>query len=267
MLPLDIRQRKSSMKMVKIQPEIQSLQKRYANDPQNLQKKQQELMRREGVKPLAGCLPMLLQLPIFFAFFGALRVIAAEQTVALFLHAVNAGAEAVSLPQWLWVHNLWQADSGFVGVMPSAQEFLQFLNVNATYISPQTLSVLAQGGFITFGSEGLVVNTEFYNQVTSAILAANNISETTMNGWFILPILSGASMLLQQKMMTKSGAQMQQGKFMMYLFPIISVFICATSNTAFAIYWFVSNIYGVAQNGIIQWITTRKEKKKELSTT
>lgn len=83
LLPLDIRQRRSTRNMAKIQPELQEMQKRYANNPQLLQRKQRELQQKHGVKPMAGCLPLLLQLPIFFAFFGAMRVLASEQTIQL----------------------------------------------------------------------------------------------------------------------------------------------------------------------------------------
>ena len=99
MLPLDMRQKNSTRKMALIQPKIESLKKRYANNPQQLQKKQQELYKKEGVRPLAGCLPMLITLPIFFAFFGAMRVLAAEQTVSFVLNAQHIGEAAYNLPQ------------------------------------------------------------------------------------------------------------------------------------------------------------------------
>ena len=75
LLPLDLKQRNNQSKMSALGPEIQSLQKRYANNPQQLQKKQQELYRKMNVKPMLGCLPALIQLPILFAFFGAMRVL------------------------------------------------------------------------------------------------------------------------------------------------------------------------------------------------
>ena len=119
-LPLDLRQKNSARKMQMIQPKLQSLQKRYANNPQQLQKKQQELYKAEGVKPLAGCLPMLITLPIFFAFFGAMRVLETEQTISFILNAQHLGQQAYQLPQWLWVHNFWQPDSGLAPTMKTA---------------------------------------------------------------------------------------------------------------------------------------------------
>ena len=72
--PVDITQRVNSAKMQLINPEIQSLQKRYANNPQQVQLKLRELYKKYNVKPMAGCLPMILQLVlnhrrIFFSSF------------------------------------------------------------------------------------------------------------------------------------------------------------------------------------------------------
>ena len=76
LMPLDIKNRKGMRKMAQIQPELNKLQKKYANDKQKLQQKQQELMRKERYSPLSGCLPMLVQMPILFAMFGAMRALA-----------------------------------------------------------------------------------------------------------------------------------------------------------------------------------------------
>ena len=69
----DIKTRTSSTKMAAIQPEIQKLQKKYANDPQKLQKAQSKLMRERGVSMWGSCLPMLITMPLFFCFLAAFR--------------------------------------------------------------------------------------------------------------------------------------------------------------------------------------------------
>lgn len=263
MIPLDIKQKKSSRKMASIQPELQKLKKRYANDPQMMQKKQQELQKREGVSPLAGCLPMLIQLPIFFAFFGSLRVLASEQTIALIMQAIQNGVASVDLPNWLWVNNLWQPDSGFASILPMGEDFLKFLQGNMQYISPQQLSVLQGEGFLQFTSSGVVITPE-YDQFATAILDANNKLGFN-NGWFILPILAGVSMFVQQWVNNKLNPSMQQqqgGKMMLWLFPIMFVWLCITNNTAFSIYLVVANLYALGQLIVVNKILDTKEKKK-----
>ncbi len=71
-LPLTIKQTKSMQEMKRLQPKIKELQEKYKKDKQKLQ---QEIMKFYGehkVNPLAGCLPLLLQLPIMFALFRVL---------------------------------------------------------------------------------------------------------------------------------------------------------------------------------------------------
>jgi YidC/Oxa1 family membrane protein insertase len=60
-------------KMQKIQPELKELQKKYKDDKQKLQQETMEFYKKNNVNPLAGCLPLLLQMPVFFALFQALR--------------------------------------------------------------------------------------------------------------------------------------------------------------------------------------------------
>ncbi|MDO5301410.1 MAG: YidC/Oxa1 family membrane protein insertase [Tissierellia bacterium] len=69
LLPLNIMQTKSQMKMARLQPKIQALQDKYGNDKQTFAKKQQELFQESGYNPMLGCLPLLIQLPIIIAFY------------------------------------------------------------------------------------------------------------------------------------------------------------------------------------------------------
>ncbi len=71
--PLTISQTKSMAKMQKLQPMLKEIQKKYKDDKQKAQEKTMEFYRKNNVNPLAGCLPLLLQMPIFFALFQALR--------------------------------------------------------------------------------------------------------------------------------------------------------------------------------------------------
>ena len=73
LVPLTISQTRSMAKMQKIQPEIKELQKKYKDDKQKLQQETMEFYKKNNVNPLAGCLPLLFQMPVFFALFQALR--------------------------------------------------------------------------------------------------------------------------------------------------------------------------------------------------
>ena len=71
--PLMGRQIKSSYDMTKMQPKMQELQEKYADDQPRLQEEMQKMYAEAHFNPLAGCLPILLQMPIFMALFQVLR--------------------------------------------------------------------------------------------------------------------------------------------------------------------------------------------------
>ena len=71
--PLTITQTRSMARMQKIQPQLKELQKKYKDDKQKLQQETMDFYKQNNVNPLAGCLPLLLQMPVFFALFQTLR--------------------------------------------------------------------------------------------------------------------------------------------------------------------------------------------------
>ncbi|MED1951922.1 membrane protein insertase YidC [Brevibacillus centrosporus] len=71
-LPLMVKQIKSSKKMQELQPEMQKIREKHKNDPQKAQQETMAIFQKNGVNPLAGCLPMLVQMPILIAFYHAI---------------------------------------------------------------------------------------------------------------------------------------------------------------------------------------------------
>lgn len=289
LLPLDLKQRSNQAKMSALGPEIQSLKKRYANDPQRIQKKQQELYRKMSIHPMLGCLPMLIQLPILFAFYGAMRVLGSEQSIGMILDAAQNGVQSVNLPDFFWVHNFWQPDSFFgdgASILPSSQSFLSYVQSNSTYIPSQTIELLRTQGILDFSSGTMTVNAEVYNKLTQGILQSNGFwneaagKPTNYNGFLILPVLAGAALFLQQKFNPAAAQNAMMGatdqsdeqaqaqgctnKMMLWMMPIFSGFICATTPTAFALYWFTSSLYAFGQMKLVDIIKKTKAKKQEV---
>lgn len=98
LLPLNVSSYKSMKKMQVIQPQLKALKERYQKDPRQLQMETMALMKREKVNPLGGCLPMLLQLPIFIALYNVLA-----QSIELY-----------QAPFMLWIHDLSLKDPYYV---------------------------------------------------------------------------------------------------------------------------------------------------------
>lgn len=78
--PIMHKQIKSSFQMQKIQPLIKEVQTKFSNDPVRMNEEMQKLYAETKFNPLAGCLPMLLQMPIFLAMFQTLRELGGRQT-------------------------------------------------------------------------------------------------------------------------------------------------------------------------------------------
>jgi YidC/Oxa1 family membrane protein insertase len=95
--PLTQASTRSMKRMQAFQPQLNAIKEKYKDDPMKAQKKTMEFMKEHKISPLGGCLPMLLQIPVFFGFFSMIQ-------------------SAIELRggHWLWVNDLSQPDTLFV---------------------------------------------------------------------------------------------------------------------------------------------------------
>ena len=120
MFPIANKQFKTMNNMKRLQPEMKRLQEKHANDRTKLNQELMELYKREKANPLAGCLPILIQIPVFYALYKVLSV-----TIEM-RHA----------PFYGWIHDLSAADPTSVlnlfGLLPySIPTFLSFVSIGA----------------------------------------------------------------------------------------------------------------------------------------
>ncbi|GAB3811542.1 membrane protein insertase YidC [Tessaracoccus terricola] len=78
LIPLFVKQINSARNMQLVQPKVQALQKKYGSDRQRLGEETMKLYKEEGISPMASCLPLLLQMPIFLALFRVLEGVASN---------------------------------------------------------------------------------------------------------------------------------------------------------------------------------------------
>src|SRR5262252_4815151 len=76
MVPLFVKQVNAQRKMQSHMPQLQEIRKKYKNDKQRLNEETMKFYKENGINPLGGCLPLIAQLPVFFALFSVLRAIA-----------------------------------------------------------------------------------------------------------------------------------------------------------------------------------------------
>jgi YidC/Oxa1 family membrane protein insertase len=154
LFPLKITSMKSSKKMQAIQPQIAAINAKYKglslNDPKKADQNAEmmALYKDNGVNPAGGCLPMLLQLPFFFAFYKVLNV-------AIQLRGAH----------WLWVTDLSQTEALAIHVLPIILVATQFLTQRMTPtpgVDPAQAKMmmfmpLIMGYMFYFASSGLVI--------------------------------------------------------------------------------------------------------------
>ena len=122
--PLTVKQLKSMKAMQQIQPKLQRLQEKYKDNPQLLQQKMMKLYQDSGVSPMAGCLPILAQMPILMAMYYTL---------------FNFDYGGVT-PSFLWLPNLSETDPTYVLPIVSALStyILQKISVSAAPATQQS---------------------------------------------------------------------------------------------------------------------------------
>lgn len=284
--PFDYKSRVSMRKTTKIQPQLTALQKKYATDKDTLNRKMSELYKKEKINPLSSCLPMLLTMPILFAVWAALRMMANEQMVQQVFDILQ-GKEPV-MESWLWVKNLWMPDSPFSAAWPD----LNSLRMVTSDIWQNAYNTLVANGAnlpatITydFSDANLQATIQaiytYMEQMPEYVKATSNLPgwsfnlliaqldlKTMYNGFFILPLLAAGTQFLMNAMQPTqaTGDANQQAQansnFMKWFFPLFSLFVCSGYSAVFSLYWVMGNVIGALQTVGINWYLDRKEKKE-----
>ncbi len=171
--PLSYKGMVSMQKLKELAPKIKEVQNKYKDDKQKQSAAMMEMYRKHGANPMGGCLPLLLQIPIFFAIYRVL------------LNSIELkGAEWI-----LWIHDLAEMDP-----------------------------------------------------------------------YFVLPVLMGASMYLQQKLTPNTLQDEMQRKIFQFL-PIVFTFFFLWFPAGLTLYWFVNNVFTIAQQ---YYINKLFEKQKAI---
>ena len=285
LMPFDYKSRVSMRKTTKIQPQMNALQKKYANDKDTLNRKMSELYKKEKINPLSSCLPMLLTMPILFAVWAALRMMANEQMVQQVFDILQ-GKEPV-MESWLWVKNLWMPDSPFSAAWPD----LNSLRMVTSDIWQNAYNTLVANGAnlpatITYDFSDAnrqatiqAIYTDM-EQMPEYVKATSNLPgwsfnlliaqldlKTMYNGFFILPLLAAGTQFLMNAMQPTqaTGDANQQAQansnFMKWFFPLFSLFVCSGYSAVFSLYWVMGNVIAAVQTVGINWYLDRKEKK------
>ena len=173
--PLTLKQEKSMKKMRELQPKLEKIKEKYKDNPQEYQQKTAELYRESGVNPLGGCLPLLIQMPVFVALYWAFSG-----------NAIPADAK------FLWF-TLKQPDRLFM-IGNFAFNLLPILNVGVTYI---------QQKIMTSATSGQESNQQMQTMLYMMPLMMLFIFYKMPSGVTLYYLVSGALSLVQQYFILK----------------------------------------------------------------
>ena len=170
LFPLSFKGMVSMQKLKDLAPKMKEIQAKYKDDKQKQSMHMMELYKKHGANPMGGCLPLILQIPVFFAIYRVL------------LNAI----ELKGAPWMFWVHDLAEMDP-----------------------------------------------------------------------YFVLPVLMGVTMFLQQKI-TPNTMQDEMQKKIFQLLPIVFTFFFLWFPAGLTLYWFVNNLFTIAQQYTINRIFEKK---------
>lgn len=259
--PLDFWSRagmkKNQLKMEKMKPQLEKLQKQYANDKMLYNQKMQALYKKENYSMFGACVPTIVTMVVFILVFNALNsylkynlITAYNEMLAAYQLVGENPAEWAKIamtfqdkiaPSFLWINNVWQPDSPMVKAVMSASEFTKFTGIKVDAIMQ-------------------------YNPMMAPFVEANS----GVNGYFILPVLSAVTSFLSQWIMSKTQkTQMElqgQGstnKMMLIMMPLMMGVFALSWTAAFAIYLVASSVVSFLFTLIINKIVDVKYRKME----
>ena len=239
LLPLSWKQKQSSIRMAAIQPLINDINKKYAN---NMEKRQQEMARvqqENGISATAGCLPMLIQLPILF---GLVNVIYQPLT-----HLAKLSAETITAAKTV-AETLGVAFSRY-----SPESTI----LTAVRSNPDAFSSVLSAEQISYIQD---INMTFFGLDLTQI---PKISEPSI--LWIIPILSVASMLASQIIMMKLNGQKMEGamKWMPIYTTVMFGYFAFAMPAGVTVYWIFSSLFAILQDFFLRiFFDPEKEKAK-----
>ena len=228
MLPMSLKQQKTSAKQARLQPKIKELQEMYRNNPTKLQEEQQKLYQRENVSMTAGCLPLLIQFPIII---GLYRAIVNPLTCVLHLSAdkVNQALQYVTLPS----ENYYYKQSALINQFASIRDRV----VSANIFTPTELTELdglSNGAFNLFHIN--LLETPAVNTILVLIPLLCFVTSVAMT---LFTMRGSNTAAAGQNGCTKWGMPIGMAAF--------STGLAFTVPAAVGFYWIIQNVVSIIQ--------------------
>jgi YidC/Oxa1 family membrane protein insertase len=226
--PLTLKSTKSMLQMQRLQPELKAIQNRYKDDRPKMNEELMAFYQENGINPLGGCLPMLIQLPIFLVLFRVVQGITRRAT--------NIGT------QFGWT-------AGRTGSGASAE--VEARETTELMFDPENLPIGSQM-YVDLTNENEMVSWSIdLSRSAQQVLSESVISALP---YLLLIVIVLVSSLYQQRQIQgrNTGAQVNpQQQMIMKILPFMLPVFSFTMPAALVIYFVVSNLYRIGQQGYI----------------
>ncbi len=269
LLPLTVKQIKSTQQMQELQPELERLQKRYKNGKEKLNEETMKLYQEKGVNPAGGCLPMLVQLPIIFSLFYTIRRPLTymlgwtkEAIGSVVISIMNLRPEFFQGKQFtfidkfediktdpLAVAELFERNPYYeINVIDAMNKIPNVAQEGMEKISLDFLGIINLGVKPSYDFNVIAQNPSVY--IMALVMVVIAVGTTFLSTWLSMRSTSQSS----------NAQANQTGKSMMYVGPLMTLLISFQTPLGLSLYWTVSNVFQIAQQLFIEkYVRNKKE--------
>ena len=245
MFPLTIKQQKTSANMQRLQPKMKEIQDKYGNDKVKYNEEVQKLYEREGASPTSGCLPMLIQLPLFY---GLYRAICMPLTCTLHLN-ITEGVLGTAIERVKSLADVYTS---------TTSSYYSQINVIEA-----VRNIVENGGYAKYGFTQAEINalqpieavSRNFNFLGIDLLSVAEFWNPALILTVVVFIASAGGMYLSNKL-TGMSAQAAAGgcspNMMGIMMGLMSAWISFTVPSAMALYWSCTSIIAPFQTVIVQ---------------
>ena len=259
LFPLNVKSQKAMRKQQKIQPILQELQKKYANDKEKLNREMMKLYKENNISMSGGCLPMLIQMPILI---GLYQVI--QKPLSYLLHVDWSAPDVINRVKAL-------RDTYAQGAL-AGRTMEDLANVNQINISQWA----AQAGYTDWVINFKMFFLDLANIPSTAMkyigeVAQGNFEHLSIVLLLLIPILAVLSSIGSMKVSQAMSGQKkdkskdadtaaQMSNTMMWMMPVMTGFFTFTLPAGIGLYWMISSVLQIVQQlGLNIYFNNKKE--------
>lgn len=263
MLPFQMKSKKSMMRMSRVSGQMQELQKRYAKNQAKLQEEMQKLYEEEGVNPMSGCLWSLIPFPILIALYSIIRqpithfmMLSKDVLQTVVQSAADAGVNLTNIV-------MMDKATGTPVLKDGLYQLASYGQINLVKAVQEMGLSTPEGWFdMNYNFLGLDLTATPWEYV-------KNFTFTwAVIGVILIPILAGLSQFVFSKLTMKTQPQADAAggasmKSMMYMMPLMSVYIAFIMPAALGVYWIAQSVFSLIQEAILNKTFSAKLSEEE----